>query len=442
MFPLNKFKKKTMLVYGVGKSGYATAKALKISKANVVCWDDNLKIRDKLKKKNFIVKKFWITRNINNFDYIVVSPGIDIKKCRIKNFFKKNYNKVITDVDLFFEEYKNQNIVSITGSNGKSTTCKILEKILKTNGFKVQVGGNIGTPILELKKLGKKSVYILEISSYQLEYSKLFRSKHSVLLNIFPDHLERHKNMQTYVKIKSKIFLAQKKTDFAYLNSSNRYFKNKFKNIKSNNLKQKIIKIKKNDEQFIKKKILNEYLKNKGNLENLNFAYKIAKNFKISDKKIFQSLKNFKGLPHRQEMFFSNRVVKFINDSKATSFNASYQSLINYNKIHWIVGGLPKYKDNFYLNSVINRIKKAYIIGNSSNYFKKKLSKRIPYIISHNLNAALKNIYIEIKKNKFKKSTVLLSPAAASFDQFDNFEERGDFFKSLVKKKIKFFNNV
>jgi len=199
MFALQKYQNKKIAIYGMGITGCSAVKAFKKLNAEVFCWDDDKKIRKKIKNLNFPLNKFWLNRNL--VDVIVISPGIDINKCKIKNYLKKNSNKIITDLDLFFDINKNALIVSITGTNGKSTTCKIIEKILKIAKYNVKTVGNIGNPILSLNKTKKKYVFILEVSSYQLQYSKLFRSKHAAILNISPDHLERHRNIKNYIKI-------------------------------------------------------------------------------------------------------------------------------------------------------------------------------------------------------------------------------------------------
>ncbi len=203
MGPFQKYQNKKIAIYGMGKTGFSAAKTFKSFKSKIFCWDDNVKIRRKIKSSNFPLKKFWLYEK--SIDAIVISPGIDMQKCKIKNFLKKNSKKIITDIDIFFELNKSALIISITGTNGKSTTCKIIEKILKTAKYNVKTVGNIGNPILSLKRSKKKYVYILEASSYQLQYSRLFRSKHSAILNISPDHLERHKSMKNYTKIKSRI---------------------------------------------------------------------------------------------------------------------------------------------------------------------------------------------------------------------------------------------
>ena len=167
------------------------------------------------------------------------------------------------------------------------------------------------------------------------------------------------------------------------------------------------------------------------------FAYRIAKNLKIKEKIIIKALNKFKGLPHRQEIVFSNKKILCINDSKATSFDACLQSLSNYKQIYWIVGGLPKHRDHFYLKKVKKRIVKAYIIGKNILFFRKQIRKSVPFSVSNNIQNAVNNIYKDLKSNKNSKQTILLSPAAASFDQFNNFEKRGEHFKNLIIKKFK-----
>ena len=436
MVSLAKYQNRNIAIYGMGLSGCSVAKTLKKMKAKIYCWDDSNSIRKKIKNLDFPINKFWLNNNKNLIDYIVVSPGIDINKCKIRYYLKKNLKKIITDLDLFFELNKDALIISITGTNGKSTTCKIIEKILKTAGYNARTGGNIGDPVLSLSKSKRKNVFILEISSYQLQYSKLFRSKHAAILNISTDHLERHKSIESYIRIKSRILFAQKKSDYSYVNSINKYTKSITNIFKFRKLKSKLIAINKHDCNFLINKINNNYFKSKGNIENLAFAYRIAKNLKINDNIIVSALKKFKGLPHRQEVVFSNKRLTCVNDSKATSFDACLQSLLNYEKIYWIVGGLPKQDDFINLEGVSKKIVKAYIIGKSTSFFGKQIEKNVVCTVSKNLKIAIQNIYIDIKRDKNLKNTILLSPAAASFDQFSSFEERGNYFKNLVVKKF------
>ena len=431
---LTKIQNKKIAIYGMGKSGVATAKKLTSLKVKVYCWDDKESVRKKLK---YPVNKFWTYESKEAIDYIVISPGIDINKCKIKKYLKKNNKIIITDLDIFFNLNKNIPVISITGTNGKSTTCKIIEKILQTAGYNTITGGNIGNPVLSLKKNDKKNIFILEISSYQLQYSKIFRSNHAAILNISADHLERHKNISNYIKIKSKIFFAQQSKDYSYINSSNKFSKNIENIFKKKKIKSKLQKVKNDKSKILLKKINNRLFKSKGNIENLAFAYKIAKNLKINDSVIIKALNKFKGLPHRQEVFLKKNNFTFVNDSKATSFDATSQSLSTYNKIYWIVGGLPKHKDRFDLKEISKNIIKAYIIGKNTSFFANQLRKKINHTISYNLKNAIKNILHDIKKNNLKNCTILLSPAAASYDQFKNFEERGNSFKNLAIKNFK-----
>ncbi len=437
MLFLQKIKNKKIAIYGMGKSGVATAKKLTSLKAKIYCWDDNAVIRKKIKRLKYSVNKFWAKESKEAIDYIVISPGIDINKCKIKNYLKKNNKIIITDLDIFFKLNQNIPVISITGTNGKSTTCKIVEKILQTAGYNPTTGGNIGNPVLSIKKSGKKNIFILEISSYQLQYSKVFRSNHAAILNISSDHLERHKNISNYIKVKSKIFFAQKSKDYFYINSTNKFSKSIENIFEEKKIKSKLQKININKSKALLKKIDNKLFESKCNIENLAFAYKIAKNLKINDLIIIKALNKFKGLPHRQEAFLKKNNFTFVNDSKATSFDAAFQSLSTYNNIYWIVGGLPKHKDRFDLKEISKNIIKAYIIGKNTSFFANKIRKEINHTISYNLNNAIKNILNDVKKDNLKNCTILLSPAAASYDQFNNFEERGNSFKNLVIKNFK-----
>ena len=198
---------KKILIYGIGKSGISAFNFLK-NNNNVSLFDDNKKVRLKnLTKNKFIslnqIKKF-------KFDLIILSPGININQCKLKNFLKKNFKIIYTDLDVFYSFYKNQ-CITITGTNGKSTSCQLLYEILKKNGFDVKLAGNIGYPILSTKNIKRKSIFVIEASSYQLDYSQLFNSKYAAILNISPDHLERHKILKNYILAKFKLIQNQKR---------------------------------------------------------------------------------------------------------------------------------------------------------------------------------------------------------------------------------------
>ena len=426
------FYNKKIFIYGLARTGISTLNFLKNKGNKLICWDDKLKTRKKI-SKNFLLKS---TKQLNKhlFDFIVISPGINKNNCSIKNFLSKNENKIITDLDIFYSFNYFNKIISITGTNGKSTTCKLLYEIFIAGGYKVQLGGNIGRPLLDLKKLKKESIFILELSSYQLDYTKYFRSNHAAILNISFDHLERHKNIQNYINAKAKIFKFQKETDIAYLSKKNKYFSKIKKNFKS---KIKIIKLK--NIYKLKKKITNDYLLTLTNLENLAFVLNITKKFKLNKKIIFRVINKFKGLPHRQEKIYSGKKIICINDSKATSFDASRQALNSYKNIFWILGGINKKKDKIQLKKLKKNIVQAYIVGKNKNFFINQFNNKINYKkcidLPNVFPKVIKDIRVFKKKySTYKIPTLLFSPAAASFDAYKDFEERGNHFKKLFNK--------
>ena len=174
-----------------------------------------------------------------SFDQIIISPGIDINKCKLSKFLKKNYHKVYTDLDIFYSFYKND-CITITGTNGKSTTCQLLYEILLNQKVDVKLVGNIGNPILSEKKINKKTIFVIEASSYQLEYSKIFKSKYAAILNISPDHIERHKTLKRYIKAKFKLFKNQSKGNFAFVKKDDFLIN---KELKTSRLNCKVVKV-------------------------------------------------------------------------------------------------------------------------------------------------------------------------------------------------------
>ena len=220
----NIFSKRKILIYGLGKSGISSYNFLK--KTNKLFLYDDKKIKNKSIKIKLLSYKKLIKEKI---DYIIISPGIDVKKCKLSGFLKKNLNKIHTDLDVFYSKYNQNKNITITGTNGKSTTAKILYEVLRQQKTDVRLVGNIGNPILLEKNINKKTIFIIEASSYQLDYSKLFKSNISAILNISPDHLERHGTLNEYIKAKFKIIKGQTKEDYAILNINNIYIKKKFK---------------------------------------------------------------------------------------------------------------------------------------------------------------------------------------------------------------------
>ncbi len=422
-------KKFSFLVYGLGSTGQSVIQYFKRRKIHdFYVWDDNLKLRKKFGFKGI--------KNFNNIlkkvDYVILSPGISLKNSKYKKELKRYEKKIITDIDLLYLTNSKFNSVVVTGSNGKSTTCKIIYHLLKKNNFNVLLGGNIGRPVLNLK-IKKNAFLIIEASSFQLSHSKFIHPNFSILLNITTDHLDWHGSMKKYLQSKFKIFRLQKKNDFAIINDDliSVFRKKKYLS--------KLILLKYRDYKKIKLKINNIYLSSRANDENMNFVYTLAKKIKISDNSFIKSMNSFKGLSHRYEIFFKKHGVTFINDSKATSLQSSKFALASSKNIYWIVGGLPKAKDKIDLNNVKNNIIKSYIIGKNISFFKKQLKNKVKFTIKKNLRNAVISILKEIKLSNKINNVILLSPGAASFDQYKNFENRGNEFKKLSKLYAKKF---
>jgi UDP-N-acetylmuramoylalanine--D-glutamate ligase len=424
------FFKKRILIYGLGKSGLSTYSFLK--KNNIVSlFDDRIITKKKIKNTHTTYKEIIK----KEFDCIIISPGIDINKCKLSRFLKKNHKKIYTDLDIFYSRYAFNQIITITGTNGKSTTAKLLYDILKDQKKDVRLVGNIGNPILLEKKIKKDTLFVIEASSYQLEYSRLFKTNISIILNITPDHLERHKTINRYVSAKFKLINNQSKNDIAILNTKNFYIK---RELKQKNFAPSILKIKKYTSNKFIKKIGNHYFDSDGNKENLTFVLRVSKLLNLRNNLLLKTLKNFKGLSYRQEIIHNSKFLKVINDSKATSFSSSEKLLNSLKNIYWIIGGLPKKGDKFLLKKDDCKKIKLYIFGKNQKIFINQLENKMEFQSFLNLKTLIAKIFLDIKnENNFINKTILFSPASASFDSFKNFEERGKYFNKLIKNYIK-----
>ena len=425
MFQKSKLKELSFLVYGLGLSGCSVVKFLIKNKiTNFKVWDD---------KQKTLFKKYrtkGLSKTLREVDYIVLSPGVSLFKNKKLNNLKK---KIITDIDLFYLSNSKFTSIVVTGTNGKSTTCNLIKHLLKKNKFNTFLGGNIGNPILNFKNK-KKSFVIIEASSFQLSHSQFICPDFAFFLNLSNDHLDWHGNKINYLNSKLKIFQLQTKKQYAI---GDKIIKKKFL---EKNFSSKFVTPKLRVYLKIKNKIENEYLRSDLNDENMSFVYTLSKLLKINQNSFINAMKTFKGLPHRFEFFLKKNNFTFINDSKATSFSATSSAISSLKNIFWILGGLPKKDDKINVLKYKKNIIKCYLIGNHINFFKKQIKGKLLFSVTKNL----KNTIIKIRedKNLAKKNTnfILLSPAAASFDQFLNFEKRGLEFKKICKKYVKKFN--
>jgi len=426
---LNIFLNKKILIYGLGKSGLSAFNFFK-NKSDIFLYDDyQSKFKSLEVQKRFIDYKKVLKKN---FDQIILSPGIDINKCKLSNFLKKNYFKIYSDLDVFYSFFKND-CITITGTNGKSTTCQLMYEVLLKQKFDVRLVGNIGNPILSIKKVKKKTIFVIEASSYQLEYSKIFRSKYAVILNLSPDHIERHKTLRRYVKAKFKLLKSQYKDNLAFV-KKNDFLINK--QLKSNSYNSKIIKIDTKKKEKFFKNINNNYFFTETNQENLLFVLEISKALNLKKNLLIKTIQKFNGLKYRQQTLLKRKNLIIINDSKSTSFSSSIGLLKSNKNIYWLLGGIPKKGDEFNLPKKYFKNIEAFIYGKDRKFFNKKLKGKIIFENFISLKDALIKILSIIKKEKFIRKTIIFSPSAASFDSFKNFEDRGLYFNKLVKRYL------
>jgi len=437
-------------VYGISKSGLAVIKLLKKQDKNFECWDDNKKTRYLLKKKFKNLNLIPINKiNLKNYNNIYVTPGISIND---KKFSKAEKSKLKRDLNLYYENITTEKIIAITGTNGKSTTTKLIGDILKKSSKKVFVGGNIGEPLCNSILQKKLFFYhVVELSSFQLESIKNFEPKISIILNLARDHLDRYENFTQYVEAKKNI-LKINSNNINLISIDDKFSKKIFNDI---NIKNKISFSLHNsnadiyyENGFIVDKYFSKFKKHKlqnisldlsqtYNIQNMLAAYAVCKYLRIPIKFFNESIKNFKGLPFRSSIILNTKSKLIINNSKATNVASALFTLENKKNIFLLLGGIAKKGDEFEkFIKFKNDIKKIYIYGKSRLLIKKQMKLNSISEVYENLEGAFNNLWKHLEKFD-GKATVIFAPACASFDQFENFEKRGDFFNKLVFKKIK-----
>ena len=436
-------------IYGLNKSGQSIINYLNLIKEIYYCWDNNKIIRNKLIKldRNInLVKPENI--NLKLIDELFITPGVSLSNNNL-NFFKQNGIKFYRDLELYSRITNDKKIIAITGTNGKSTTTKLISDILTKSKVKNFKGGNIGIPLLDFTKNNNEiEHHVIELSSYQLEAFDAFNPFISILLNITPDHLDRYKNYEEYAFQKEKIIISNKNNFnivcIDYKKNFEIYDKYKKKIIpiskdylkhgifyKNNCIIDNYFKIKKN----IKLSSLSSSLFGAFNIENIMAAYVVSRILNIETKDFIDVLAKFKGLPHRLENIYQDRKLQVINNSKATNLYSTLKAILNYENIYLILGGRAKEKNFKKILDYNNKIIKIYLIGESTEIIFKQLKNKILCEKCENIEIATKKILFDMKKKK-TFNTVLFSPACASFDQFINFEKRGNFFKKIIRKYL------
>ena len=430
------YKNQDVGILGLGLSGLAAARVLLNSKANIFVFDDKKEKPSIIKKSNWINYNYWPWESIKT---LVVSPGIPINNKEKHNAIKlaiDNKVKIINDIDLFVEIYPKAKIIGITGTNGKSTTAALLFHILKFNKIKSVICGNFGIPACSINDPGENGVIILELSSYQLDGAKSLSLDIATIINITPDHLDYHETFDRYVSSKLKIINFLKRNGIFIYDKSNKLLNKIIDANKYNSLKFSSVH-KKEAKDFIND---NNYLKGTHNAINASIAISIAKKLNINDNKIELAIKRFEGLSHRMEPLYISSNFKIINDSKSTNGESTAAALKSFSNIFWIVGGKPKNDGIGQAKNFLDKVVEVFLIGNSTKYFSEEILKFNENIPINECITLEKATILAIKKSKMSKLknyVILLSPSAASFDQFKSFEDRGNQFKKIISQQIK-----
>jgi UDP-N-acetylmuramoylalanine--D-glutamate ligase len=440
-------------VLGLGKSGMVAARALKESGADVWAWDDN---DDKRKAAEADGLKIVDLRSCDwsELTSLVISPGIPHTfpaPHPVAAKAKEANAEIISDIELLARSQREASYVGVTGTNGKSTTTALIGHILREAGRRTAVGGNIGTPALSLPALERDGIYVLEMSSYQLEITFSITFDVAVLLNVSADHLDRHGGMDGYIAAKRQIFRRQTEPRTAVIGVDDDYCRAIWQDL-----------VRQNDQIIVPisstRKLANGIYAAEGGLydatganairvveladlptlpgahnwQNAAAAYATARAAGVDSNVIAAALKTYPGLPHRQERVGERDGVLFINDSKATNADAAEKALGCYDNIYWIAGGLAKEGGIASLTPYFGRIRRAYLIGDAADSFARTLEGHVPYALTRELKSAVESAHADAVRGGHRDAVVLLSPACASFDQFRDFEARGDTFRALV----------
>ncbi len=458
MVPVRQYKGKKIAVFGLARSGLAAALALSEGGAEIVAWDDNQAQREAASNAGIQTANLY-EADWSSIDLCILSPGVPlthpaphaiVTKARESNI------EIVGDIELFAQEWeaceKRPNLICITGTNGKSTTTSLVGHVLRQAQRSVEVGGNIGEPALSLSGFDAHvGAYALEVSSYQLDLSPSLRPSISVLLNISPDHLDRHGGMEGYVDAKRKIFRNQGHGDVAIVSVDDPYCAEICTDISRNGIERVIpISVGKalSKGVYVVDGILFDgfespctevldlhecqNLKGEHNWQNAAAGFAVGRALGISTDMIARALRSFPGLPHRLELVGELDGVRFVNDSKATNVDAACRALSSFENVYWIAGGRSKSKALEPLHEFRDRIKKAFLIGEAAADFSNALASFTPSELSGDLASAVGAAFLEARRSSEQDPVVLLSPACASFDQFSDFEERGNAFKAAV----------
>ena len=453
MIDLGHLKGKTVAVLGLGKSGLSSARALSAAGATVLAWDDSRP--DAAASVDGVIATDLRQADLGRADMLVLSPGIP--RCHpaphvVVARAHEAGCPIVSDIDLLGRARPDAHYLGVTGTNGKSTTTALIGHILTKTGPPTQIGGNLGIPALSLKPLGDEGWYVLELSSYQLETVSAVAWDVAILINVAPDHLDRYADMDGYVDTKRRIFARQPPGGTAIVGIDDRWSRATRDEL-AGRTDLRLVPISADTEAaggvFVRDGVLIDATDDAGravldlrtvptlpgrhNWQNAAAAYAAALSVGIAPDDIATAMRSFPGLRHRQELVGSVGALSFVNDSKATNPDAAARALACYDRIYWIAGGLPKQGGLEVLEPHFRRIAHAFLVGQAAEMLAGFLDGKVAVTQCGEIGRAVEAAVRQAEADGGGEAVVLLSPACASWDQFANFEARGDAFVAAVR---------
>ena len=433
MITSTSWRGKRYAVLGLARSGLATVHALLASGAEILAWDDNAAQRKAVGHKELEGEQLFIDDFTDwqefEVDGLVLSPGVPLNRLPLAEVARETGIPIIGDIELFAEaraEMPAHRVVGITGTNGKSTTTALIHHIIETAGIPARLGGNIGLPILGQDPLPEGGVYVLELSSYQIDLTHSLDCDVAVLLNITPDHLDRYAGFEAYAASKARLFQMQSKGHAAVIGIGDEPSAAIARQVADAGRSEDLTRI---APGICMDQSRWPALQGPHNAQNALAAIAACQALGIDQAAIDKGLESFPGLPHRMERVKTVNGVLFVNDSKATNADSTAPALSAYPKIHWILGGKAKTDHLDACRPGFPHVVKAYTIGDAGEMFAKLLEGEMPVERSGTLDVAVKAAAADAQPGE----VVLLSPACASFDQFKDYEARGQAFRDAVE---------
>ena len=416
------FRDKRFAVLGLARSGMATVRALLASGADVVAWDAKDEARAAV--PSGVVLADPMALDLTGFDGVIVSPGVPLNRHPIAERAKKAHVPIIGDIELFAQARPTlppHKVVGITGTNGKSTTTALIHHILERAGIAARLGGNIGLPILSQEPLPEGGVYVLELSSFQIDLTRSLACDVAVLTNITPDHLDRYDGFADYAAAKERLFTLQHADQAAVIAAEDDPSR-----MIASRINHRLHRVASTD---IADQSRWPSLQGPHNAQNVACAIAVAHVLGVNSEQIEAGLQSYPGLPHRMERVRERHGVLFVNDSKATNPTSTAPALAAYPAVHWILGGQAKTDELDACAPHFSHVKAAYTIGEAGGMFATLLQPHLPVTEAGTLEAAIAAAASAAQPGE----TVLLSPACASFDQFSDYEARGAAFRAAVE---------